>query len=79
MPGPWRQVLRRMADQDFAGFNLNRDARPLATFSARVFPSNACVFQSQPRCQAPGDSYGPRMALEAVLCYCLRGRGWKRS
>ena len=37
-------------------FNLNRDARPLATQHYSVYSSLSIMkFQSQPRCQAPGD------------------------
>src|SRR5207247_204945 len=36
-------------------FNLNRDARPLATSGLMYSLSMSSRFQSQPRCQAPGD------------------------
>src|SRR5207247_5926674 len=38
-------------------FNLNRDARPLATLSALGHAPTNAKFQSQPRCQAPGDAW----------------------
>src|SRR6266487_1459186 len=39
-------------------FNLNRDARPLATMLWNISVGHTVVFQSQPRCQAPGDGVG---------------------
>ncbi len=41
-------------------FNLNRDARPLATSVLRTIDTSSFTFQSQPRCQAPGDSVSER-------------------
>src|SRR6266536_3221351 len=42
---------------DASCFNLNRDARPLATLKPVPFHATAYkLFQSQPRCQAPGDT-----------------------
>ncbi len=38
-----------------ANFNLRRDARPLATASAAGYAYSLLTFQSQTRCQAPGD------------------------
>src|SRR5207248_2128616 len=55
MPGPWRH--RRHADLKGAlrDFNLRRDARPLATVLFSVLLARQGEFQSQTRCQAPGD------------------------
>src|SRR6266487_5051591 len=41
----------------YRSFNLNRDARPLATPLSISGKSMLKLFQSQPRCQAPGDKY----------------------
>src|SRR6266487_75435 len=57
MPGPWRPPMPGMRAVVTIGFNLNRDARPLAT-GLLFFPYGFFYgFQSQPRCQAPGDEY----------------------
>src|SRR6266496_3393537 len=80
MPGPWRLGYYSSHMASFTGFNLNRDARPLATNTKVLLrshlqcfnlnrdarplatsPTSHCyiigiTFQSQPRCQAPGDS-----------------------
>src|SRR2546425_12564029 len=58
MPGPWRRdgvTCVQFADESF---NLNRDARPLATPMAVRSTMSDMMFQSQPRCQAPGDVAG---------------------
>src|SRR5438034_1132197 len=57
MPGPWRPQLARDGDQLPHGFHLNTSSRPLRTQAATRHSSNIALFQSQPRCQAPGDSY----------------------
>src|SRR6266536_1803265 len=56
MPGPWRPRVPSPPSVRFVSFNLNRDARPLAT--CRYCPRHPALsmFQSQPRCQAPGDA-----------------------
>src|SRR2546428_11337813 len=57
MPGPWRQFSKFRLHDALVDFNLNRDARPLATFYSVLVGNLGHVFQSQPRCQAPGDVY----------------------
>src|SRR6266496_3350008 len=86
MPGPWRRTYQCTSHCKSWSFNLNRDARPLATeeFILIMFPTMKCFnlnrdarplatgpttfirrsnvsFQSQPRCQAPGD-------LQCLVC-----------
>src|SRR6266496_4294910 len=56
MPGPWRLGLTKTEAYPSSCFNLNRDARPLATWFRKLLYEWSCQFQSQPRCQAPGDS-----------------------
>src|SRR6266487_1271413 len=55
MPGPWRLGRRLARDALYGRFNLNRDARPLATELRHPHQQRYSQFQSQPRCQAPGD------------------------
>ncbi len=57
MPGPWRRRQRKREGNSHASFNLNRDARPLATQALRYCEGHDDLFQSQPRCQAPGDGF----------------------
>src|SRR5881396_3298475 len=90
MPGPWRpntiiypsnagdsfnlnRDARPLATQksvscqvEIVCFNLNRDARPLATNLSMWRYSIRLKFQSQPRCQAPGDGHVCH-ALKAVM------------
>src|SRR5438046_1328257 len=47
-------------------FNLNRDARPLATAFFAKGKSQVSWFQSQPRCQAPGDKF-PNRSIETEM------------
>ena len=54
MPGPWRPLSLSMLANAYCSFNLKRDARPLATVS-RMAMQRYAQFQSQARCQAPGD------------------------
>src|SRR6266496_2980919 len=53
MPGPWRLGSLHQASRLKICFNLNRDARPLATEEEIAAYEGAQLFQSQPRCQAP--------------------------
>src|SRR6266496_976732 len=55
MPGPWRRLITYLVRASCVGFNLNRDARPLATQDSMSRRPENSMFQSQPRCQAPGD------------------------
>src|SRR6266487_6665159 len=88
MPGPWRLGYYSSHMASFTGFNLNRDARPLATNTKVLLRSHLqcfnlnrdarplatksfgsygalfCAFQSQPRCQAPGDPSPPSDCLQ---------------
>src|SRR5947209_16713410 len=55
MPGPWR-LNTRFDDVNIpVCFNLRRDARPLATKRLKAIGYGLIMFQSQTRCQAPGD------------------------
>ncbi len=91
MPGPWR--LRRSSTPNYANisfnlnrdarplatpprwfphrasksFNLNRDARPLATWGQAKHKLSSYKFQSQPRCQAPGDQRGGECSTKEFL------------
>src|SRR5205823_649865 len=56
MPGPWRQYSACCATHRLTHFNLRRDARPLATLASPHRHSIRGLFQSQTRCQAPGDA-----------------------
>src|SRR6266516_5251629 len=56
MPGPWRRQTTETNGTPREDFNLNRDARPLATANEQGRPRAQGTFQSQPRCQAPGDA-----------------------
>src|SRR6266567_2168374 len=56
MPGPWRLHHAGLLVIHASYFNLRRDARPLATRAGREPRFEAVEFQSQTRCQAPGDS-----------------------
>src|SRR5437016_994205 len=55
MPGPWRRNVLSVVKLSFTYFNLRRDAKPLATAALSAAPFFCCPFQSQTRCQAPGD------------------------
>src|SRR5439155_25591015 len=55
MPGPWRLPHIDRLGGWLHGFNLRRDARPLATSYCGGCRSWLSLFQSQTRCQAPGD------------------------
>src|SRR6266567_1092960 len=55
MPGPWRPRTRPLCLTLPRDFNLRRDARPLATQLAAEPRRCLDEFQSQTRCQAPGD------------------------
>src|SRR5207248_8548406 len=55
MPGPWRQDRVTASGLGSKRFNLRRDARPLATLSDIGQRPSQPEFQSQTRCQAPGD------------------------
>src|SRR5438034_10159057 len=49
MPGPWRPVVLLAPTPVLGGFNLNRDARPLATTCNAGAAPFSPWFQSQPR------------------------------
>src|SRR5438552_4431636 len=55
MPGPWRRSRKDCVCLELFCFNLRRDARPLATSQASFNVQSDNKFQSQTRCQAPGD------------------------
>src|SRR6266567_2507213 len=57
MPGPWRLVEPSGTHGGMFDFNLRRDARPLATTILKSRCSCFARFQSQTRCQAPGDGH----------------------
>ncbi len=56
MPGPWRLPAPEYWMCIDRNFNLRRDARPLATSGRLQLVDAYHEFQSQTRCQAPGDS-----------------------
>src|SRR6266513_1750704 len=56
MPGPWRLPAHEYWMCIDRNFNLRRDARPLATSGRLQLVDAYHEFQSQTRCQAPGDS-----------------------
>src|SRR5947207_15970439 len=66
MPGPWRPCFCWLALRQTIRFNLRRDARPLATLPVGRRPVSIELFQSQTRCQAPGDT--TTNALSVVGC-----------
>src|SRR6266516_4535422 len=67
MPGPWRPGPSPMHRQICWCFNLNRDARPLATEKKIVQHWETHKFQSQPRCQAPGDEEKNKSEREKLI------------
>src|SRR6266699_656885 len=67
MPGPWRLLLLLVMPIACSHFNLRRDARPLATKAFTAFNIPSKQFQSQTRCQAPGD------LLSGNCLFLLRG------
>ncbi len=66
MPGPWRLQSASSTRTATTSFNLNRDARPLATILDLAQGAAVFEFQSQPRCQAPGD------IARIYRWYCVR-------
>src|SRR5436305_1169742 len=56
MPGPWRLQRERISDMGLAGFNLRRDASPLATSNLQKITESRNRFKAQTRCKAPGAS-----------------------
>src|SRR6266568_4212857 len=55
MPAPWRLALVTVPMSMTSGFNLKRDASPVATIVTPGVALIALVFQSQARCQPRGD------------------------
>src|SRR6266487_6378714 len=58
-------------DRTNSSFNLNRDARPLATKCPTIIRVRTSRFQSQPRCQAPGDPLPTVKVRETHLSFTL--------
>src|SRR6266700_4219485 len=68
MPGPWRPDESLLTLEEVAHFNLRRDARPLATGYNHPGQPAEYAFQSQTRCQAPGDA-GILLVVSAIECH----------
>src|SRR6266699_3350120 len=68
MPGPWRRQFIATDRPSSIHFNLRRDARPLATTSLNALLCPYSTFQSQTRCQAPGDA-GILLVVSAIECH----------
>src|SRR6266566_2126381 len=66
-PGPWRLDRARHNRVEVANFNLRREARPLATSCGLLYPALVGLFQSQTRCQAPGDDNPPYFFRFALI------------
>ena len=67
MPGPWRLLIAVVVGHGSLCFNLRRDARPLATSVSVSWRVEVQAFQSQTRCQAPGDSLAALSACRIGL------------
>src|SRR5712692_8612207 len=67
MPGPWRRQAQPISSALNFYFNLKRDARPLATTIAVGCNPPFTSFQSQTRCQAPGDLFIRLWFLEEFI------------
>src|SRR5436309_2804711 len=72
MPGPWRPVFHDLAVWQWVRFNLRRDARPLATQIGARRQASHGKFQSQTRCQAPGDQELALYPLKHIEGFNLR-------
>src|SRR6266699_1091626 len=72
MPGPWRPTESTAEGTDIRGFNLRRDARPLATYWTHKRVTDKQKFKSQTRCQAPGDHSINRVSTNGNMCFNLR-------
>src|SRR5437762_1528527 len=72
MPGPWRPAKWQSLLAACTRFNLRRDARPLATRSRMSAFIVGGLFQSQTRCQAPGDANDPTLPRTSNARFNLR-------
>src|SRR6266516_8141349 len=71
MPGPWRPNSSAPCRPYQKCFNLNRDARPLASSEVSMKEYHKILFQSQPRCQAPGDTKKWNLGLMSNMGFNL--------
>src|SRR6266568_907293 len=81
MPAPWRPQIREPEGSDNKGFNLKRDASPVATAESINVCSSFCLFQSQARCQPRGDSdmIGGQRSLQSVSISSEMPAPWRHG
>src|SRR5947208_2998630 len=72
MPGPWRRLCCIAHERLAIYFNLRRDARPLATHCRTSLISANSGFQSQTRCQTPGDNEQQLSDMISIIAFNLR-------